>query len=78
MPANETIWAFDPGPGSTGDSPVALGDPPNALDPSFKGKLLCPLSRLIPSEFDQNKTGEVWPRRSCLRNAFGQVYPHGG
>jgi hypothetical protein len=26
----------------------------------------------------KNKTGEDCPRRLCLRNAFDQVYPHGG
>jgi hypothetical protein len=26
----------------------------------------------------ENKTGEDCPRRLCLRNAFEQVYPHGG
>ena len=26
----------------------------------------------------ENKTGEDCPRRLCLRNAFDQVYPHGG
>ena len=26
----------------------------------------------------ENKAGEDCPRRLCLRNAFEQVYPHGG
>ena len=51
-PTRSTIWAFDLGSigvGSTGDSPVALGDPPNARFLFHKPSLL------IPAEFAEIK-----------------------
>ena len=62
----QTIWAFDLGKGSIGEA-VRQGD-----------KFLRKASLLIPSVSGKNKTGEDEPRRFCLRNAFDQVYPHGG
>ena len=34
--------------------------------------------QLITSAAAKNKTDEGFPRRFYLRNAFEQVYPHGG
>jgi hypothetical protein len=37
-----------------------------------------PRSKPLSGPALNNKTGEDCPRRFCLRNAFEQVYPHGG
>ncbi len=60
------IWAFDLGKGSIGKA-ARSGN-----------VVLHKASLLITAAFAQNKTGEDCPRRSCLKNAFDQVYPHGG
>ena len=81
----KTIWAFDlgkrsNGEGSTGDPPVACGDPTNALSLRRNDKFLYKASLprragakrrlLIQAEFKQNKTARRRVRRLCLRNAF--------
>ena len=51
-PTRSTIWAFDLGSigmGGTGDSPVALSDPPNARSLFHKASLL------ISAEFAEIK-----------------------
>jgi hypothetical protein len=72
-----TVWAFDLGKGSIGEA-VRLND-------KFLHKASSPcraeaqrVGWVIPAEFVKNKPGEDYPRRVCLRNAFEQVYPHGG
>ena len=61
-----TVWAFDLGKASIGEA-VRQGN-----------RFLHKASQNISTEFKQDKTAkrEVW--RFCLRNAFEQVYPHGG
>jgi len=66
MATTGTVWAFDLGKGSIGE---AVG---------LNGKFLRKASLINPAEFGENNTGEDYPRRCCLRNAFEQVYPHGG
>ena len=61
-----TVWAFDLGKGSLGEA-VREGN-----------KFLHKLSLRAVAGFGNNKPGGEDPRRVCLRNAFGQVYPHGG
>lgn len=66
MATTGTGWAFDLGKGSIGEA-VRLND-------TFLRKA----SLINPAESGENKTGEDYPRRFCLRNAFDQVYPRGG
>ena len=77
MAKTGTVWAFDLGKELVGEA-VRLKD-------KFFHKAALPCraeakceGRVLSAEFPKNKTGEGLPHRLCLRNAFEQVYPHGG
>lgn len=82
MATTGTVWAFDLGKGSIGDYPSPRwgegGRSPDEVSTKPHPKFLHKASLLILAEFTKDKTGGGNPRRFCLRNAFEQVYPHGG
>jgi hypothetical protein len=61
------VWAFDPGKGK---SRIDQADCPN--DDSFDW------GEFGSFKFPKNKAAKQGVWRLCLRNAFNQVYPHGG